>query len=184
MSLNETTQSSVELLETESSNGGVPTGDVVIATCIGIEQGQPLLRFSQSSLPSNPVIAQATQAVSSAQVGRQAAVVFVDGNIAQPLIIGFVYSQLDSLLDSYESTPLELHKPIEGGTLEESAQLSTDIVVDGKSVTIDAKEQIVLQCGESSITLTKSGKIMIRGKYVLSRSSGVNRILGGSVQVN
>ncbi|WP_188151026.1 DUF6484 domain-containing protein [Teredinibacter waterburyi] len=184
MSLNETVQSSTELLEAEPNNSPVPSGEVVIATCIGLDQGRPLLRFSQSSLPSQPVMAQSTQAVTPNQVGRQAAVVFVGGNIEQPLIIGFIYSQLDSLLDSYSSAPLELHKPAEEDGLEKSAQLPTDIVVDGKNVTIDAKEQIVLQCGESSITLTKSGKIMIRGKYVLSRSSGVNRILGGSVQVN
>ncbi|MEP7119602.1 MAG: hypothetical protein ABJE95_01785, partial [Byssovorax sp.] len=36
----------------------------------------------------------------------------------------------------------------------------------------------------SSITLTRAGKILIRGAYVLTRSSGVNRIQGGSVQIN
>ena len=49
---------------------------------------------------------------------------------------------------------------------------------------IEGKEEIELKCGESSIVLTKAGKILIRGKYLLSRSSGVNRIMGGSVQVN
>ena len=35
-----------------------------------------------------------------------------------------------------------------------------------------------------SITLTGAGKVLIRGAYVLSRSSGVNKIKGGSVQLN
>ena len=56
-----------------------------------------------------------------------------------------------------------------------------DELVDDQVV---ADEEIVLSCGESSITLTRAGKILIRGKYVLSRSSGVNRIKGGSIQLN
>ena len=59
-----------------------------------------------------------------------------------------------------------------------------ELFIDGKRVTFDAKEQIVLRCGKSSITLTRAGKILIRGAYLLNRSSGVNRIKGGSVQIN
>ena len=43
---------------------------------------------------------------------------------------------------------------------------------------------MVLRCGKASITLTKAGKVLIEGSYVLSRSTGVNRIKGGSVQLN
>ena len=59
-----------------------------------------------------------------------------------------------------------------------------EILVDGKRVTFDAKEEIVLRCGKASITLTRAGKVLIRGAYVLSRSSGVNKIKGGSIQLN
>jgi hypothetical protein len=47
-----------------------------------------------------------------------------------------------------------------------------------------ATKQITIRCGESSITLTAAGKIILRGKYIVSRSSGVQRIKGGSVQIN
>ena len=47
-----------------------------------------------------------------------------------------------------------------------------------------AEREIVLRCGEASLTLTRAGKIILRGTYVLSRSSGVNKIKGGSVQIN
>jgi hypothetical protein len=57
-------------------------------------------------------------------------------------------------------------------------------MIDGKRVTFDAREEIVLRCGKASITLTKAGKVLIRGAYLLNRSSGVNRIKGGSVQIN
>jgi len=59
-----------------------------------------------------------------------------------------------------------------------------DVYVDGRRVTFDAREQIELRCGKASITLTRAGKVLIRGAYLLSRSSGVNRIKGGSVQLN
>ncbi|MFZ1987189.1 MAG: DUF6484 domain-containing protein [Desulfatitalea sp.] len=59
-----------------------------------------------------------------------------------------------------------------------------EVTVDGKIITFDAQEQIVLRCGKASITLTRAGKIIIRGAYLLNRSSGVNRIKGGSVQIN
>ena len=49
---------------------------------------------------------------------------------------------------------------------------------------INAARQITIRCGESSITLTAAGKIILRGKYIVSRSSGVQRIKGGSVQIN
>jgi hypothetical protein len=49
---------------------------------------------------------------------------------------------------------------------------------------LTAAKQITIRCGESSITLTAAGKIILRGKYIVSRSSGVQRIKGGSVQIN
>ena len=54
---------------------------------------------------------------------------------------------------------------------------------DGRLI-FEAKEEIVLKCGESSLTLTKSGKVLIRGKYVLNHSTGINQIIGGAVEVN
>jgi hypothetical protein len=58
------------------------------------------------------------------------------------------------------------------------------VETDGERLVFSAEKEIVLRCGESSITLTRAGKILIRGAYVLTRSSGVNRIQGGSVQIN
>jgi len=56
-----------------------------------------------------------------------------------------------------------------------------EVRVDGERVVFDAKKEIVLRCGKASITLTRAGKVLIRGAYLLNRSSGVNRIKGGSV---
>jgi len=47
----------------------------------------------------------------------------------------------------------------------------------------NAEEEIVLCYGKASITLTRAVKVLIRGAYLLNRSSGVNRIKGGSDQL-
>lgn len=59
-----------------------------------------------------------------------------------------------------------------------------EAVVDGRRVVLDAQDEIVLRCGESSITLRRNGRVVISGAYVETCSRGVNRIKGGSVQVN
>jgi hypothetical protein len=56
--------------------------------------------------------------------------------------------------------------------------------LDGKKVTLTGEEEVTLKCGKASITLTSAGKVLIKGEYVVSRSSGVNRIKGGAVQIN
>jgi len=58
------------------------------------------------------------------------------------------------------------------------------VTIDGKRISLEAENEIVLKCGKASITLTKAGKVLIKGDYVLSHSSGENRIRGGSVSVN
>jgi hypothetical protein len=49
---------------------------------------------------------------------------------------------------------------------------------------VSARKQLVFRCGRASITLTEDGKVLIQGTYLSSRSSGVHRIKGGSVQIN
>jgi hypothetical protein len=56
--------------------------------------------------------------------------------------------------------------------------------LDGERVLLTADREIVLRCGEASLTLTRAGKVLIRGTYVLSRSSGSNRIKGAAVEIN
>jgi uncharacterized protein (DUF2345 family) len=55
---------------------------------------------------------------------------------------------------------------------------------DGQRMLVSAKKELTLRCGKASITLTEAGKVLIQGSYVSSRSTGVNRIKGGSVQLN
>jgi uncharacterized protein DUF6484 len=55
---------------------------------------------------------------------------------------------------------------------------------EGERLVIRAEKEIVFECGDASITLTRAGKVLIRGAYVLSASTGVQRILGATVEIN
>jgi hypothetical protein len=144
---------------TTHSDGAVQIG----ALAAWDDAGNPLVDY-----PSNPseclLPARSTVPLKPTDRGREAALLFINNDPWQPLIIG--------LLQPPQGTPAS-----ESGTA-----LAAEI--DGERLVFTAKQEIVLQCGQASLTLTKAGKVLIRGTYLLSRSSGVNRIKGGSVQIN
>ena len=49
---------------------------------------------------------------------------------------------------------------------------------------IEAGRTLVLKCGDGSITIRADGKILIKGKDLVSHAQRVNRIKGGSVAIN
>jgi len=102
--------------------------------------------------------------------GQDILLVFVNNDPLRPVIIDTISSLVDEIVKS-EDIDLQIDEP-------------KNVTIDGERVTFDAKEQIVLKCGKASITLTSAGKVLVRGAYLLNRSSGVNRIKGGSVQIN
>lgn len=156
----------------------IAAGEIIIGTLVAIDNnGQPLVDFAQN--PNTSAIqAISTTSITQQQVTRQVALLFNQGDLSQPVIMGLIHSPLQAMLENVgEQTETE--------KVELAGDLNIDDVkVEGNKVTFEAQEEMVFKCGESSITLTKAGKIMIRGKYLLNRSSGVNRIMGGSVQVN
>lgn len=161
-------------------------GEVVIGLVSGLSPtGKALVDFPQN-LSGQPLPAISTTAVNHQHSGRQVALMFADGDLSQPLIIGFIHSPLQEMIESFELSAASQDdeagmKPAADKSHKNAGQ---EVIVDGKKIVIEGQEEIVLRCGEASITLTRAGKILIRGKYLLNRSTGVNRILGGSVQVN
>ncbi|WP_218068198.1 DUF6484 domain-containing protein [Candidatus Thiosymbion oneisti] len=135
---------------------------VIIGLLLGFhEDGAPLVAF-----PGNPqetaLKARTTTRLEGTDVGREVALLFEGGDPHLPLVIGMV---------QHPERKTEAPVPF-----------TADL--DGERILLRAQKEIVLKCGKASITLTKAGKILIRGAYLLSRSSGVNRIKGGSVQIN
>lgn len=135
----------------------------------------PLVDFPGNAagpLPAKTIVPLDPKVMEAAVASRQGAVLqFEDGDPRRPVLMG--------LLQPTTATPLIdalLAAPPEDARLEAK--------VDGKRVVIEGKDEIVLQCGQASITLRRNGKVLLRGTYLETRASGTNRIKGGSVQIN
>jgi hypothetical protein len=129
----------------------------VIGRLVEVSEGRIIVSLSVAGMNFlRP--ARATSNLDRADVGKEVVLIFANGRIEEPIIVGI------------------LQPPPGAGSVRVKA--------DEERLTLTAAKEIVLECGEASITLTKAGKVLIRGAYILSRSSGVNRIKGGSVQIN
>jgi len=158
----------------------IAPGEILIGTLFDInEQGQPVVKY-QNGAPLNTSVAMTTQGLTRNQIGRQVALLFANGDPQKPVIMGLIHSPLQDMLETFGTATDEQKQELE---LQAEHKID-DVQVDGERIVLKGKKEIVLKCGEASITLTRSGKVLIRGKYLLNRSSGVNRIMGGSVQVN
>jgi hypothetical protein len=148
-----------------SDDASDPIHGVRIGTLVGLTDDgcTPLVMYSgqpgSAALP-----ARATLDLHGAHIGREVVLMFEDGDPRRPLVMG--------CLTHKAAWPLT----------ERPGQVEVD--ADGERLVVSAKDELVLRCGKASITLTKAGKVLIHGTYVSSRSSGVNRIKGGSVQLN
>ena len=49
---------------------------------------------------------------------------------------------------------------------------------------LENDKEIVLRCGKAKVALRADGRIEIIGGYLISRARKVNKIMGGSVQIN
>ncbi len=161
-------------------NGAQPVlapGEIILGQLKDLDaQGTPLVDYDCNP-DAAPHAAVSTLPVTRQHIGRQVALLFASGDLRRPVIMGFIHNPLDELLENFVL-------PAESVETSSVAAPPEVVKVDGRQVIIEGEEEVVLKCGDASITLTKAGKIVIRGKYLLSRASGVNRILGGSVQVN
>jgi hypothetical protein len=91
-------------------------------------------------------------------IGRVAAVSFVGGDTRSPVILGL------------------LARDARGGALTGDAL--------PERVVIAARQAIELRCGDASLTLTQSGRVIVRGEHIASESAGVHAIRGATVQIN
>jgi hypothetical protein len=132
---------------------------VVIGVLLDVPTAQaPVVAFPGCPTDAG-LAARTTTPLTREDIGVQVALMFEAGDLARPLVIGRIQRLPDT------AVPAVAH-------------------LDGERLEFCAEREIVLRCGKASITLTRAGKVIIRGTYLSSRSSGVNRIKGGSVQIN
>ncbi|RZJ10559.1 MAG: hypothetical protein EOP39_08420 [Rubrivivax sp.] len=150
----------------EATPQAFPTSAPAVAPVVARFEGfdlldQPLVS-GVPGCPGQTQVARSTVPLRSAHKGQSVVLLFENGDLRLPLIMGLLGPAAEP------ATP---------------AAMPT-VLSDGERQVIEAEREIVLRCGDASITLTRAGKIIIKGRYVLSRSSGVNKIKGASVDIN
>lgn len=73
--------------------------------------------------------------------------------------------------------------PVILGRLSSSARAATAPPPPDELV-IEAKQSLTLRVGDGSITIREDGRILIKGRELVSHAKGMNRIRGGSVAIN
>jgi Domain of unknown function (DUF6484) len=161
--IRKSTEDFEELVESAKPEYDYVAG-VVIGRLIGFRESSiPLVVYSgQPGVVAIP--ARNAVDLRGEHIGRDVVLTFEGGDPRSPIVMGWLRA------DEAWRVP------------EHPEQIEVDS--DGQRVTIGAAQEIVLRCGEASITLTREGRVDIRGTYVVTHSKGVNRIRGGSVQIN
>ena len=138
----------------------------VTARFVGFDlQDQPLVT-DLACLPGEIVAARTIVSLRREMIGNQLLIVFEDGDVQRPIILGVIQvPQRQAAAVSLGQGPM-------------------NATVDNERVEIVAEREIVLRCGDASITLTRGGKVIIKGNYILSRSTGYNKIKGAAIDIN
>ena len=172
--MNKTAKQASEVIEVDFSQPVKLRGNRVGRLVRWSEAEGPIVEHSSN--PHGPIAARTTvrldadtvrEAVDSEQ---EVLLVFESERSDKPIIVGLVQpreSHVELKRQDRESQPSELEAHI-----------------DGKRIALQAEDEIVLRCGDASITLQRNGRIVVRGAYVETRSKGVNRIKGGTVRIN
>ena len=89
-----------------------------------------------------------------------------NGDPALPIIIGIVSDVLPK--------PPNLVQ----GEVEDGFELN------GKRISFEGREEVVLRCGKASITLRADGQVVVKGTRLMSRASETNKVRGATVLIN
>lgn len=142
-------------------------------------------------VPARAIIALDEPMVRRAIHARQPALLlFENGDARLPIVVGLIQPTLGAeLLDALLAPrPAAGPAPVErAGEPPGSAAAATpplEARVDGKRVVLEGQEEVTIKCGDASISLRRDGKLTLRGAYIETTATGVNRIRGGSVKIN
>jgi len=133
-----------------SEVGGFCVGQIVHIT----KEGRALVDYAGNPvgpMEARSVIDGASDHDNHTQENIPVLLVFENGDPMLPIIVGIVRETFYHPI-SLEKTALSVKPPREA-------------ILDGRKVALDAKEEIVLRCGKSSVTLRKDGKIVVKGGF-------------------
>lgn len=130
---------------------------VSVATFAGFNDNDQFLVALSDEL--EPIPALSTLRLTESDIGDQVVVAFERNKVRSPIIIGLLQ---------------ERKQPAKQALFK----------LDGERLVLKAEREIEFRCGDASIVLTKAGKVLIKGNYVLTRSRGANKIKGAYVDIN
>ncbi len=155
-------RSEIVSLEGASRSGEARPCRPALGRLVGTgRDGEALVRIAGEAAPR---AARSTIRLRPADLGREVTLLVEDsGEGPAPIITGLV------------SSPVEAGSGITG---------ADTLHLDAEQLLLTAARKISLRCGDSVITLTRDGKILIKGANLLQTSSGLHRIKGAAVQIN
>lgn len=148
-----------EILSNMTDLARLAGGGVALATFAGYGEADRFLVTLAEGRAAVPALS--TVGLAPSDAGCRVVVAFESSDPARPVIVGRLQS---------------------GAAIE--AAPSMNCTVDGVHVKIHAQRQIELRCGDASIVLTRAGKVLIKGNFVLTHSRGANKIKGAYVGIN
>jgi hypothetical protein len=140
---------------------------VIVARLVDLRNGEAVVEI-KTAQSYRYARAEAVGTLSQEAIGCEVAVMFMSGDPERPIVLGV----MEEGMTQAEGGPLSV------------ARSRGPIVLDAEKLVLSAHREIVIRCGAASITLTKAGKVLIQGEYLLSRAIGLNRVKGASVQIN
>lgn len=145
-------------------DGAAALPTAAIGRFLGLDpEGNPVVAFpgGPSEAEVARVAAPCPDGALEAARGREVVLLFDQGDPARPIIVGW------------------LQDP---GSTESPERRY--VRVDGRVVVLEAQQEVELRCGEASISLTRDGRVTIRGKAILSDAQEMQRIRGAQVRIN
>lgn len=153
-----------------AGGAGAPAAPGVRTATVCSAGGEGGLRVSYGADGSGvSFAARTTVGVSAADVGRSVVVALEEGDAARPIILGVLR---EAVLEPAEEVRLLARAG------------APEVSVDGKRVYVEGEDEVVLRCGEASISLRKDGRVTIRGMEIVSRARGTHKVKGATVLIN
>ena len=145
-------------------------GDVRVGHIVDVQQGCPYVKYDNADADFPVVARVAMTGQSTSQdaqlIGKKVLMVLENGDPTLPIIIGLISDVLPRPLS-----------PIHGN-IEDGFELN------GKRMSFEGREEVVLRCGKASITLRADGQVVVKGTRLMSRASETNKVRGATVLIN
>lgn len=147
------------------------SSDIRVGRIVDVQDGRPFVEFEGTTpgpIPARVAVTGFYDAADDMRRGHPVLLVLENGDPCQPIIIGLVSDVLPG-------------PPIEAKVANNPAET---FELNGKRLLFEGREEVVLRCGQASITLRADGQVIVKGTRLMSRASETNKVRGATVLIN